>query len=91
MSSEVVARYHEALAARNLVAARGLLRDDLRSEGPFDRFTTANDYWAQIEGLWNVVESVHVNHLSSDGDEAVVLFDMATNCHTAPFAFLRSG
>jgi hypothetical protein len=60
-------------------------------EGPFDRFTTANDYWAQIEGLWNVVESVHVKHLSSDGDETVVLFDMATNCHTAPFAFVRRG
>jgi hypothetical protein len=78
MSSEVVAAYHDALSARNLDAARRLLRDDLRFEGPFESFTSADDYWASLTRLWGVVERVDVRHRSSSGDETVVIYDMVT-------------
>jgi hypothetical protein len=78
MSSDVVTAYHEALGARDFAAARRLLRDDLRFQGPFDTFTSADDYWATLTRLWGVVERVDVRHRSSDGDETVVIYDMVT-------------
>jgi hypothetical protein len=78
MAGDVVARYQEALAAGELEAARALLRDDLRFEGPFDRFTSAGEYWKAIQGLRTIVESTKILHMSSDGDQVVVLYDMAT-------------
>lgn len=59
--------------------ARDLLRDDLRFEGPFEEFDNADDYSKTVQGLWNIVESVDIRHLSSDGHEVVVLYDMMTN------------
>jgi ketosteroid isomerase-like protein len=78
MSSDVVTTYHEALSARDLDAARALLRDDLKFRGPFDTFTSADDYWATLTRLWGVVERVDVLHQSSSGDETVVIYDMVT-------------
>jgi hypothetical protein len=83
MSSDVVTAYHEALRRRDLDAARRLLRDDLRFEGPFDTFTNADDYWAAVTRLWSVVERVDVRHQSSSGDETVVIYDMVTNTPAA--------
>jgi hypothetical protein len=75
---DVVERYQAALAKGDLQTARGLLADDLRFEGPFDTFGTADDYWKAIQGLWGIVESVDVRHMSSAGDQTVVLYDMVT-------------
>lgn len=75
---DVVAAYHEALMARDFDDARRLLKDDLQFEGPFDRFTRADDYWAAITGLWNMVERIDIRHRSGSGKETVVLYDMVT-------------
>jgi SnoaL-like domain len=79
MSKDVVARYQAALSGGDLQTARGLLKEDLRFTGPFDTFQTADEYWKAIQGLWSIVESVDVKHVSSDGDQVVVLYDMVTN------------
>ena len=79
MSEDVVERYRSALAKGDLDTARALLADDLRFEGPFDTFETADDYWRAFQGLMNVVESVEQHHVSSSGDQVVVLYDMVTN------------
>ena len=76
--TDIVARYQEALGARDFNKARELLADDLRFHGPFEEFDGADDYVATIRGLWNIVGSVNVRHVSSDGDEVVVLYDMVT-------------
>jgi len=78
MSSEVVAAYHKALNERDFDTARRLLRDDLRFQGPFDTFTSADDYWTSITQLWGVVERLDIRHRSSSGDETVVIYDMVT-------------
>lgn len=78
MTRDVVASYHQALADRNFEAARMLLNDDLHFTGPFDEFNRADDYVNALRGLWHIVESIDRKHLSTDGDEAVVLFEMAT-------------
>lgn len=78
MQDGPVARYREALERGDLAAARAELHDDLRFQGPFDQFERADDYAKAVAGLWQVVESVAVRHVSSSGDEVVVLYDMVT-------------
>jgi ketosteroid isomerase-like protein len=78
-SSDVVARYHDALARRDFDAARALLKDDLRFVGPFDTFETADDYLGALQRLFGIVTSIDVKHRSSDGSEVVVLYEMATS------------
>jgi limonene-1,2-epoxide hydrolase len=75
---EVVSAYHAALGSRDLDQARALLKDDLRFEGPFDRFKTADDYWTAITRLWGIVERIDVRHRSASGNEVVTLYDMVT-------------
>ena len=79
MSEDVVERYQAALAKGDLDAARDLLADDLRFEGPFETFHRADDYWKAIQELRRIVESVDVRHVSSRGDQVVALYDMVTN------------
>lgn len=78
MTRDVVASYHQALADRDFEAARVLLKDDLHFTGPFDEFHRADDYVDALRGLWNIVKGIDRKQLFVDGDEAVVLFDMAT-------------
>ena len=78
MGEDVVARYRAALADGDVDRARGYLRDDLRFEGPFDSFETADDYANALRRLWSIVDSVQIRHLSSEADQVVVLYDMVT-------------
>ncbi len=78
MSTDVVVRYQECLGARNFDAARSLLADDLRFKGPFEEFEDADSFVKTVQGVWNIVESTEIKHISSDGDEVVVLYDMIT-------------
>ena len=78
MSDDVVTAYHEALVAHDLDAARRLLRDDLRFQGPFDTFTSADEYWATLTRLYGIVDRIDIRHRSSSGDESVVIYDMVT-------------
>jgi hypothetical protein len=75
---DVVARYHEALGARDFDGARALLREDLRFTGPFESFENADAYLEAVQRLWGVVESIDVRHVSAADGEAVALYDMAT-------------
>ena len=78
MADDVVAEYRKALGDRDFDAGRRLLADDLRFQGPFDEFTNADDYLKTVRGLWTIVESIDSKHVSSSGNEVVVIYEMAT-------------
>jgi limonene-1,2-epoxide hydrolase len=78
MALDVIARYHEALEARDFDGARKLMADRLRFTGPFESFENADDYVAAIRQLFGIVESLRIRHVSADGDEVVALYDMVT-------------
>jgi limonene-1,2-epoxide hydrolase len=78
VSTDVVSRYVDALRGRDFNAVRSLLRDDLRFRGPFETLDGADAYAAPIQRLWGIVGSIDVKHISSDGDEVVVLYEMET-------------
>ena len=78
MVGDVVAADQKALGDGNFEAARALLEDALRFKGPFEEIAGADAYLKTVRGLWAIVESVEVRHVSSAGNEVVVLYDMAT-------------
>jgi limonene-1,2-epoxide hydrolase len=78
MAEEVVAAYQKALGAKNFEAARDLLKDDVRFKGPFEQFTNGDAYVKTLQGLYSIVESVEIKHVSAAGDEVVVLYNMVT-------------
>jgi hypothetical protein len=78
MVLDVITRYHEAFGKRDFDAARRLLHDDLRFQGPFESFENADDYVAAIQKLFGIVKSIEIRHVSADGDQGVALYDMAT-------------
>jgi SnoaL-like domain len=88
-ANEVVAEYQQALGDRDFQAARALLKDDLRFKGPFEEFASADNYLKTVRGLWGIVQSVAVKHVSSAGDQVVVLYDMVTNTPAGTAADLR--
>ncbi len=79
MGTDVVTAYKQALGAGDFEAARTTLADDLHFEGPFDTLESADDYLKAVQGLWTIVESVETKHVSSTGDQVVVLYEMVTN------------
>jgi limonene-1,2-epoxide hydrolase len=85
-STEVVERFTGALAARDFVAARAVLADDLRFEGPIDKFDRADDYMEAITGLFAMVRGIEHQATVAQGDDVVVFYTLDTPVAKAPVA-----
>ena len=57
-AADVVHRYTAALDARDFAAARALLANELRFEGPIDRFDRADDLIKTISELCGMVNGI---------------------------------
>lgn len=75
---DVVSRFNRALEAHDFSAARGLLADDLRFEGPIDRFAKADDYIAAISQLFGMVKGVEHQATIGEGNEVATLYVLDT-------------
>ena len=85
-STEVVDGFTRALAAGDFAAARALLADDLRFEGPIDQFDRADDYIKAIQRLYGMVQGVEHQATVARGDEVVVFYTLDTPVAKAPVA-----
>ena len=86
-SSDVVDRYTRALSARDFATARSLMADNLRFEGPIDRFDRADDFVKTISELYgSVVKGVQHQATIADGDEVAVFYILDTPMAKAPVA-----
>jgi ketosteroid isomerase-like protein len=93
-AADVVHRYGDALAARDFSAARALLADDLRFEGPIDRFERADDYIKAISGLYGMVQGIEPQATVAEGENVAVFYVLKTPMANAPVAewyTVRSG
>jgi ketosteroid isomerase-like protein len=84
--ADVVDRYNRALAAHDFPGARALLADNLRFEGPIDRFSTADDYVKAITALYGIVKGVEHQATIADGDNVAVFYVLDTPMAKAPVA-----
>jgi ketosteroid isomerase-like protein len=85
-ATDIVDRYFRALGARDFPAARAFLADDLRFEGPIDRFDRADDFMKEISGLYGMVKGVDHQAKIADGDEVAVFYVLDTPLAKAPVA-----
>lgn len=85
-ATDVVEKYSRALAGRDFAAARSLLADDLRFEGPIDRFDRADDYMKAISGLYGMVKGVEHQATIAQGDDVAVFYLLDTPMAKAPVA-----
>jgi ketosteroid isomerase-like protein len=84
--TDVVDQYNRALAARDFAAARALLAENLRFEGPIDRFQKADDYVKAITGLYGMVKGVEHQATITEGDNVAVFYLLDTPMAKAPVA-----
>jgi ketosteroid isomerase-like protein len=85
-AKQIVERYHEAWARKDFETARSLLHDDLAFSGPIDTFDNADDYLTALTRLAGMVEEVDVQRVVAEGDDVVVLLELATPMGRAPVA-----
>jgi ketosteroid isomerase-like protein len=85
-ATDVVRQYGDALAARDFSAARGLLADNLRFEGPIDQFDRADDYIKAISGLYAIVQGIEPKATVADGENVAVFYVLQTVVANAPVA-----
>ncbi len=85
-TKEIVDSYNKALEAKDFGAARRFLADDLRFEGPIDRFQRADDYVEAIKRLYGMVKGVVHQVTIVEGHEVAVFYLLDTPVAKAPVA-----
>lgn len=85
-AKDVVDKYNRALEAKDFAEASRFLADDLRFEGPIDRFEKAADYVAAITRLYGMVKGVVHQATIVEGNEVAVFYLLDTPMAKAPVA-----
>lgn len=85
-AADVVGKYFRALDDRDFAAARGMLADEMRFEGPIDTFEQADDFMKSISGLYGMVRGVEHQATIAQGDEVAVFYLLDTPVANAPVA-----
>lgn len=72
----VVRRYHEGWTSKNYEQAIGLLAPTLEVEVPINDYPTGESFTEALRSFGELVTSVDLLSEMSDGDEAMLLYDM---------------
>jgi ketosteroid isomerase-like protein len=72
----VVRRYHDGWTSKNYEQAIDLLAPTLKVEVPINDYPTAESFAQALRSFGNLVTSVDLLSELSDGDEAMLLYDM---------------
>ena len=73
---EVVRRYHQAWTSKNFDEAARYLASNLETEVPINTYDTTDAFLKALVGFGQLVEKVDVLAEFSQGDEAMLLYDM---------------
>ena len=76
-TAATVRAYHDAWTAKDFAAASALLADTLEVEVPVNEYPTAKDFAAALAGFGAMVTNVELLAAMSDGDQAMLLYDLA--------------
>jgi hypothetical protein len=75
---EVLKKFYDAVAKRDLAAARTYLADDLAFVGLVQTYRSADQYLKALAGLLQVTVRLDVKGISSQGNDAAIFFDLET-------------
>jgi uncharacterized protein YndB with AHSA1/START domain len=75
----VVRRYHDGWTSKNYEQAIELLSPALEVEVPVNDYPTAQSFAGALRGFGDLVENVQLLSEMSEGDEAMLLYDLQVN------------
>jgi ketosteroid isomerase-like protein len=75
-TAATVRAYHEAWTSKDSIRAAALLADTLKVEVPVNEYPTAESFAAALTGFASMVTGVELLAAMSDGDEAMLLYDL---------------
>ena len=75
-TAEVVRAYHDAWTRKDYDRANVLLAGTLAVEVPVNDYPTAESFAAALQGFGSMVSSVELLSAMSDGNEAMLLYDL---------------
>lgn len=75
-TAAIVRAYHDAWTEKNFGEATALLADSLTVEVPVNEYPTAESFAAALQGFGAMVTRVDLLATMSDGDEAMLLYDL---------------
>ncbi len=83
---DVVQQYFELWSKKDYQGSRAYLADNLHFQGPFDRFTNADDLIRALGRLGPIVQEIQTKKILSNGSSVCILYDMmtATSIGTVP-------
>jgi hypothetical protein len=78
-AQDVVRGMQAAMAKDDWGGARKFLADKIHFVGPFESFSSPDDYLAALKKLHPIVERVDMHKMFVDGDDVCLLYDMVTH------------
>ena len=75
-TATIIRAYHDAWTSKNFGGATALLADGLTVEVPVNEYPTAESFALALQGFGSMVTSVDLLAAMSDGDEAMLLYDL---------------
>jgi ketosteroid isomerase-like protein len=85
-AAQTVAAFKAAVGRGDIAAARGLLHDDLSFHGPFDTFSSADDYLKALGKLAPIVKGIEPKATIDSGEDVAVFYEMTSSAGVAPIA-----
>jgi ketosteroid isomerase-like protein len=77
-AGDVLRKFYAAVVKRDLIAARGCLKDDLVFMGLFETYPSADAYLEALNGLLSITIRLDVKTIISEGNDAAVFFELQT-------------
>jgi ketosteroid isomerase-like protein len=75
-TAAIIRTYHDAWTTKDFAKATALLGDALEVEVPVNEYPTAESFAAALTGFASMVTGVELLAAMSDGDEAMLLYDL---------------
>jgi hypothetical protein len=76
---DVVMGFQMAMGKDDWAGARKHLADRIDFSGPFDKFTSPDDYLAALQKLHPIVDRVDMHKMCVDGDDVLMFYDLVTH------------
>jgi hypothetical protein len=78
ISREILKKFYEAVARKDIEGARQYVHDGLIFYGVFETYHGPNEYLTSLTGLLGITTKLEVKTIIADGNNVAVFFDLET-------------
>ena len=77
-SGNILKQFYDAAIKRDFASARTYLADDLKFEGLFETYPSADSYITALTGLLSITVRLDVKKIIAEGNDAAIFFELET-------------